>query len=112
VVRTLSQLLPGANKNVNALRLQTKVLIAGLVQRRWTSWSKPKHDFDNYSMHSKFLVHCLIDRKGHAPVRKARPSLPDRLERACPWEKGTPLGGGCAPGRRVRPWEKGAPKVA
>jgi hypothetical protein len=22
--------------------------IAGLIQRRWTPWSKPKHGFDNY----------------------------------------------------------------
>jgi hypothetical protein len=29
----LSQLLPGANKVVNALRLRTKAFIAGLVQR-------------------------------------------------------------------------------
>ena len=38
--RTLSQLLPGANKVVNALRLRTKAFIAGLIQRRWTPWSK------------------------------------------------------------------------
>jgi hypothetical protein len=44
----LSQLLPGANKVVNALGLQTKACMAGLVQRRWTPWSKPKHGFDNY----------------------------------------------------------------
>ncbi len=25
------------------------------------------------SIHSKFLAHCLIDRKGRAPGRKARP---------------------------------------
>ena len=46
--RTLSQLLPGANKVVNALRLRTKAFIAGLIQSRWTPWSKPKHGFDNY----------------------------------------------------------------
>jgi len=40
--------LPGANKVVNALRLRTKAFIAGLIQRRWTPWSKPKHGFDNY----------------------------------------------------------------
>jgi hypothetical protein len=40
--------LPGGNKVVNALRLRTKAFIAGLVQRRWTPWSKPKHGFDNY----------------------------------------------------------------
>ncbi len=41
MVWTLSQLFPGANKVVNALRLRTKAFIAGLVQRRWTPWSKP-----------------------------------------------------------------------
>ena len=46
--RTLSQLLPGANKVENALRLRTKAFIAGLIQIRWTPWSKPKHGFDNY----------------------------------------------------------------
>jgi hypothetical protein len=40
-VRTLSQLLPGANNVVNALRFRTKAFIAGLVQRRCTPWSKP-----------------------------------------------------------------------
>jgi hypothetical protein len=39
---------PEANKAGNALRLRTKAFIAGLVQRRWTPWSKPKHGFDNY----------------------------------------------------------------
>jgi hypothetical protein len=29
-------------------------------------------------------------------VRRARPSLPDRLEKVHPWEKGAPLGEGCA----------------
>ncbi len=28
--------------------------------------------------------------EGRATVRRAHPSLPDRLERARPWEKGTP----------------------
>ncbi len=45
---SLSQLLPGANKVVNALRLRTKAFIAGLVQRRWTPWSNPNYGFDNY----------------------------------------------------------------
>ena len=36
----LSQLLPGANKVENALGLRTKAFIAGLIQRRWTPWSK------------------------------------------------------------------------
>jgi hypothetical protein len=28
--------------------LRTKAFISGLVQRRWTPWSKPKHGFDNF----------------------------------------------------------------
>jgi hypothetical protein len=48
VERTLSQLVPGANKVVNALRLRTQALFVELVQRRWIPWSKPKHGFDNY----------------------------------------------------------------
>jgi hypothetical protein len=36
-----------------------------------------------------------------------RPSLPDRLERARPREKGAPLGGGHAPGRRGAPLGEG-----
>jgi hypothetical protein len=69
VVRTLSQLLPGANKVVNALRLLTKALIAGLVQIRWTPWSKPKHGFDNYHNSSNytilFLLHSQINNYNH-----------------------------------------------
>jgi hypothetical protein len=45
---TLSQLLSRANKVVSALGLGTKVFIAGLIQRRWTTWSKPITWFDNY----------------------------------------------------------------
>jgi hypothetical protein len=39
--RTLSHILSGANKVVNALRLWTRAFIAGLTQIRWTPWSKP-----------------------------------------------------------------------
>ena len=58
--RTLSQLLPGANKVVNALRLRTKAFIAGLIQRRWTPWSKPKHGFDNYHNKDSYIISFLI----------------------------------------------------
>ena len=56
VERTLSQLLPGANKVVNALRLRSKAFIAGLIQRRWTPWSKPKHGFDNYHNKDNYTI--------------------------------------------------------
>jgi hypothetical protein len=60
VERTLSQLLPGANKVVNALRLRTKAFIAGLIQRIWTPWSKPKHGFDNYHNKDSYIISFLI----------------------------------------------------
>jgi hypothetical protein len=56
VERKLSQLLPGANKVENALRLRTKAFIAGLIQRRWTPWSKPKHGFDDYHNKGKYTI--------------------------------------------------------
>ena len=58
--RTLSQLLPGANKVVNALRLWSKAFITGLIQRRWTPWSKPKHGFDNYHNKDNYKISFLI----------------------------------------------------
>ena len=58
------------------------------------SWSR----FGYSSIHSKFLAHCLNDRKGRTSGRRART-----------WEKDAPLGEGHAPGRRAHPWEKGAP---
>jgi hypothetical protein len=62
VVCMLSQLLPGANKVVNALGLRTKAFFARLVQRRWTPWSNPKHGFDNYhniSNHTISITYIL-----------------------------------------------------
>jgi hypothetical protein len=56
----LSQLLPGVNKVVNALRLPTKAFIAGLNQRGWTPWSKPKHGFDIYHNNSNHTISFLI----------------------------------------------------
>ncbi len=32
-------------------------LFAGLIQRRWTPWSKPKHGFDNYHNKDNSLHH-------------------------------------------------------
>ena len=31
-------------------------LFAGLIQRRWTPWSKPKHGFDNYHNKDNFIT--------------------------------------------------------
>jgi hypothetical protein len=56
VVSTFSQLLPGADTVVNALGLRTKAFIVGMVQRRWTPWSKPKQGFDNYHKNSNHTI--------------------------------------------------------
>ena len=92
--RTLSQLLPGANKVVNALRLRTKAFIAGLIQRRWTPWSKPKHGFDNY--HNKdnkdsyiisFLIRSQINNiiiKQTLTVKEPRKVIIKLLKLGCP----------------------------
>jgi hypothetical protein len=47
VERTLSQLLPGANKVENALRLRSKAFICGADSEKMDSVVK-KHGFDNY----------------------------------------------------------------
>ncbi len=48
------------------------------------SWSR----FGHSSIHSKFLTHCLIDRKGRALLRRAHSSLPDWWKGARPLDKG------------------------
>jgi hypothetical protein len=48
------------------------------------SWSW----FGHSSIHSKFLTHCLMDRKGRALLRRARSSLPDWWKGARSLEKG------------------------
>ena len=58
--RTLSQLLPGANKVENALRLRTKAFMAGLVQRRWTPRSKPKHGLKIITINNNYTILFLI----------------------------------------------------
>jgi len=35
-------------------------LFAGLIQRRWTPWSKPKHGFDNYHNKDSYIISFLI----------------------------------------------------
>jgi hypothetical protein len=59
VERTLSQLLPGANKVVNALRLRTKAFICGAGSEKMDSVVKPKHGFDNYHNKDNYTISFL-----------------------------------------------------
>ena len=58
--RTLSQLLPGANKVVNALRLQSKAFICGADSEKMDSVVKPKHGFVNYHNKDSYIISFLI----------------------------------------------------
>ncbi len=59
--RTLSQLLPGANKVVHS-GCGPRPLFAGLIQRRWAPWSKPKHGFDNYHNKDNYTIQRIISK--------------------------------------------------
>ncbi len=90
--RRLSQLLSRTNKVVNALRLRTKTYIAGLIQSRWTLWSK--HPLHGGRMHWK---EEMLKGGGHWKGRA--------LKRGRSWKgEGTEKGrvlkrGGCWKGR-------------
>jgi hypothetical protein len=59
VERTLSQLLPGANKVENALRLRSKGFICGADSEKMESVVKPKHGFDDYNNKDDYMTSFL-----------------------------------------------------
>ncbi len=65
--RTLSQLLPGANKVVNALRLRTKAFIAGLIQVDAAKLTNT--NVAGVTAVKRLNSYCRIIR-GHAAVRQ------------------------------------------
>ncbi len=77
------------------------------------SWSQ----FGHSSIHSKFLTHCLMDRKESALLRRARSSLPDWWKGARSLERGRAQVclidvKGCTHLRGARSLERGAHKFA
>ena len=87
--RTLSQLLPGANKVVNALRLRSKAFIAGLIQRRGSTVLSVCESWVSFYKRVRTLAVGEESTfwRGRAPVGESAPL----------WGRARPFGGGPAP---------------